>query len=287
MSRAVHVVQRPYSDRHPIGFRPPSNQIPSAVRSDCVRSTMTSAALFLDKHLQSLAQCYNFVRRNTNNNIINNLNEKHNYEYQVRNSRHQECQGRGKGTEVCTSLCARTAVGPCTRGRHPGKLLAHESRRACGVQCPARPHGACACQRLALPSPRRGLLLALRRSRRSRRPALRQDARRLYPSAQHPLPSRALVARRGRQRCQLRACRLLLTFAPVHGGAAALAPPPLFRHPHLPHSSRPTAHGRLARERSKEMATASHRHRRAAARRRQQCAGVFVERMSFYVMYKR
>ena len=84
-----------FSVRRPIRFRPPSDQIPSAVRSDSVRSTMTSAALFLDKHLQSLAQCYNFVRRNTNNNIINNLNEKHNYEYQVRNSRHQECQGRG------------------------------------------------------------------------------------------------------------------------------------------------------------------------------------------------
>ena len=83
------------SVRHPIRFRPPSDWIPSAVQSDSVRSTMTSAALFLDKHLQSLAQCYNFVRRNTNNNIINNLNEKHNYEYQVRNSRHQECQGRG------------------------------------------------------------------------------------------------------------------------------------------------------------------------------------------------
>lgn len=111
----------------------------------------------------------------------------------------------------------------------------------------ARPHGACTCQRVALPPPRRGLLLALRRSRRSRRPALRQDARRLYPSAQHPLPSRALVARRGRQRCQLRACRLLLTFAPVHGGADPLAPPPLFRHPHLPHPPRPAARGRLAR----------------------------------------
>ena len=37
MSRAVHVVLRPYSDRHPIGFRPPSDQIPSAVRSDSVR----------------------------------------------------------------------------------------------------------------------------------------------------------------------------------------------------------------------------------------------------------
>ena len=83
------------SVRCPIGFRPPPNQIPFAVQSDSVRSTMTSAALFSDKHLQSLAQCYNFVRRNTNNNIINNLNEKHNYEYQVRNSRHQECQGRG------------------------------------------------------------------------------------------------------------------------------------------------------------------------------------------------
>ena len=83
------------SVRHPIGFRSPSDQIPFAVQSYSVRSTMTSAALFLDKHLQSLAQCYNFVRRNTNNNIINNLNEKHNYEYQVRNSRHQECQGRG------------------------------------------------------------------------------------------------------------------------------------------------------------------------------------------------
>ena len=83
------------SVRHPIRFRPPSDWIPSAVQSDSVRSTMTSAALFPDKHLHSLAQCYNFVRRNTNNNIINNLNEKHNYEYQVRNSRHQECQGRG------------------------------------------------------------------------------------------------------------------------------------------------------------------------------------------------
>lgn len=103
--------------------------------------------------------------------------------------------------------------------------------------------------------------------------------RRLYPSAQHPLPSRALVARRGRQRCQLRACRLLLTFTPVHRGADTLAPPPLFRHPHLPHSPRPAARGRLARERSKEMAAASHRHRRAAKRRRKQCAGVFVERM--------
>lgn len=123
----------------------------------------------------------------------------------------------------------------------------YESRRACGVQRPARPHGACACQWLALPPPRRGLLLALRRSRRSRRPALRQDARRLYPSAQHPLPSRAFVARRGRQRCQLRACRLLLTFTPVHRGADPLAPPPLFRHPHLPHPPRPAAHGRFAR----------------------------------------
>ena len=83
------------SVRHPIRFRPPPDQIASAVRLDCVRCPMTSAALFPDKHLQSLAQCYNFVRRNTNNNIINNLNEKHNYEYQVRNSRHQECQGRG------------------------------------------------------------------------------------------------------------------------------------------------------------------------------------------------
>ena len=83
------------SVRHPIRFRPPPDQIAFAVQSDSVRSTMTSAALFPDKHLQSLAQCYNFVRRNTNNNIINNLNEKHNYEYQVRNSRHQECQGRG------------------------------------------------------------------------------------------------------------------------------------------------------------------------------------------------
>ena len=72
-----------------------SDRTATAVRSDSVRSTMTSAALFPDKHLHSLAQCYNFVRRNTNNNIINNLNEKHNYEYQVRNSRHQECQGRG------------------------------------------------------------------------------------------------------------------------------------------------------------------------------------------------
>ena len=132
---------------------------------------------------------------------------------------------------------------------------------------------------LTLPSPRRRLLLALRRSRRSRRPALRQDARRLYPSAQHPLPSRALVARRGRQRCQLRACRLLLTFAPVHRGADPLAPPPLFRHPHLYHPPRPATRGRLARECRKEMVAASHRHRRAAARRRQQCAGVFVERV--------
>ena len=76
MSSAVHVVQRPYSDRHPIGFRSPSDRIPFAARSDGVRSTVTSVALFPDKHLQSLAQCYNFVRRNTNNNIINNLNEK-------------------------------------------------------------------------------------------------------------------------------------------------------------------------------------------------------------------
>ena len=83
------------SVRHPIRFRPPPDLIASAIRSDCVRCTMTSAALFPDKHLQSLAQCCNFVRRNTNNNIINNLNEKHNYEYQVRNSRHQKCQGRG------------------------------------------------------------------------------------------------------------------------------------------------------------------------------------------------
>lgn len=104
-----------------------------------------------------------------------------------------------------------------------------------------------ACQRLTLPPPRRGQLLALRRSRRSRRPALRQDARRLYPSAQHLLPSRAFVARRGWQRRQLRACRLLLTFTPVHRGADPLAPPPLFRHPHLPHSPRPAARGRLAR----------------------------------------
>ena len=37
MSRAVHVVRLPYSERHPIGFRPPSDQIPSAVRSDSVR----------------------------------------------------------------------------------------------------------------------------------------------------------------------------------------------------------------------------------------------------------
>ena len=92
MSSVVADVQQPYSDRRPIRLRPPSDQIASAVRSDGVRSTMTSAALFPDKHLHSLAQCYNFVRRNTNNNIINNLNEKHNYEYQVRNSRHQECQ---------------------------------------------------------------------------------------------------------------------------------------------------------------------------------------------------
>ena len=101
----------------------------------------------------------------------------------------------------------------------------------------------------------------------------------LYSSAHHPLPSRAFVARRGRQRCQLRACRLLLAFTPVHGGADSLAPPPLFRHQHLPHPPRPAARGRLARERSKEMAAASHRHRCAAARRRKQCAGVFVERM--------
>ena len=67
--------------------------------------------------------------------------------------------------------------------------------------------------------------------------------------------------------------------APVHGGAATLAPPPLFRHPHLPHPPRPAACGRLARERSKEMVAASHRHRRAAERRRKQCAGVFMERV--------
>lgn len=123
----------------------------------------------------------------------------------------------------------------------------HTMTCACGVQCPARTYGASTCQWLTLSPPRRGLLLALRRSRRSRRHARRQDACRLYPSAQHPLPSRAFVAQRGRQRCQLRACRLLLTFAPVHGGAATLAPPPLFRHPHLPHPSHPAARGRLAR----------------------------------------
>lgn len=83
MSSVVADALLPYSDRHPIRFRPPPDQIPSAARSDGVRSTMTFAALFSDKHLQSLAQCYNFVRRNTNNNIINNLNEKHNHEYQV------------------------------------------------------------------------------------------------------------------------------------------------------------------------------------------------------------
>ena len=88
-----------------------------------------------------------------------------------------------------------------------------------------------------------------------------------------------LVAQRGRQRCQLRACRLLLTFAPVHRVRVSLAPPPLFRHPHLPHSPHPAARGRLARERSKEMAAASHCHRRAAERRRKQCAGVFMERV--------
>ena len=37
MSSVVADVQQPYSVRHPIGFRPPSNQIPSAVRSDSVR----------------------------------------------------------------------------------------------------------------------------------------------------------------------------------------------------------------------------------------------------------
>ena len=37
MSSAVADVQQPYSDRHPIGFRPPSDRIPSAVRSDSVR----------------------------------------------------------------------------------------------------------------------------------------------------------------------------------------------------------------------------------------------------------
>ena len=37
MSSAVADVQRPYSDRHPIGFRPPSDRISSATRSDFVR----------------------------------------------------------------------------------------------------------------------------------------------------------------------------------------------------------------------------------------------------------
>ena len=37
MSSAVADVQRPYSDRNPIRFRPPSDQIPSAVQSDSVR----------------------------------------------------------------------------------------------------------------------------------------------------------------------------------------------------------------------------------------------------------
>ncbi len=34
------------SVRHPIRFRPPPDQIADAIRSDCVRRTMTSAALF-------------------------------------------------------------------------------------------------------------------------------------------------------------------------------------------------------------------------------------------------
>ena len=55
MGRAVADVQQPYSDRHPIGFRPPSNQIPSAAQSDSVRSTMTSAALFPDKQTLAFA----------------------------------------------------------------------------------------------------------------------------------------------------------------------------------------------------------------------------------------
>ena len=37
MSSAVADVQQPYSDRCPIRFRSPSNQIPSAVQSDSVR----------------------------------------------------------------------------------------------------------------------------------------------------------------------------------------------------------------------------------------------------------
>ena len=36
--RQVHPLE---GTRHPIGFRPPPDQIPSAVRSDCVRSPMT------------------------------------------------------------------------------------------------------------------------------------------------------------------------------------------------------------------------------------------------------
>ena len=35
--------------RHPIGFRSPSNRIPSAVRSDCVRRLIGLRSLFGDK----------------------------------------------------------------------------------------------------------------------------------------------------------------------------------------------------------------------------------------------
>ena len=37
MSSAVADALLPYSDRHPIGFRTPSDQIPFAAQSDCVR----------------------------------------------------------------------------------------------------------------------------------------------------------------------------------------------------------------------------------------------------------
>ena len=38
------------SVRRPIRFRPPSDQIPSAVRSDCVRVTMTFREVLLRKY---------------------------------------------------------------------------------------------------------------------------------------------------------------------------------------------------------------------------------------------
>ena len=47
--------------RRPIGFRPPSNQIPFAVRSDSVRRTMTYAKLLRCQPLRPMPRtqsCY-------------------------------------------------------------------------------------------------------------------------------------------------------------------------------------------------------------------------------------